>query len=130
LEISKGLDHAEVERIIQEVEPDSAYYVLVELDPREGSGVIPRDWLARFGPKGIEDRHVSGQLIPNQGSWRQLISVFPRDYSYDIFIVKFLTELQNGIKVLDTPDSEAELLVRIYNKTGNVKWPTSIQVSH
>ncbi len=122
LEISKGLPQAEVRRILQEAEPEAAHYVLVELDPREGSGVIPKDWLARFGPKGIEDRKVTGQVIPDQGVWRTLISAFPRDYSYDIFIVKFPTEAQEGIKVLDPSDSEAELLVRIYNKTGKVKW--------
>lgn len=125
LEITKDMPRAEVQRILQEVDLAGAYYVLVELDPREGSGVIPKDWLARFGPKGMEERQVAGQVTPYQGSWKTLLSVFPRDYSYDTFVVKFPTTVREDVKVLDTSDAEAELLVRIYNKTGRVKWRTT-----
>lgn len=123
LEINKGLSQAEAQQIMQDIEPGAAHYILVELDPREGSGVIPRDWLARFGPRGVEDRQVSGQIIPEQGSWRKLISTLPRDYSYDIFIVKFPLGVREGIKILDASDPYAELIVRIYSKTGKVQWP-------
>jgi hypothetical protein len=122
LEINKGLSPTEVQQILADIRPEAAHYILVELDPREGSGVIPQDWLARFGPSGVEDRQVAGQLLSEQGSWKKLIGALPRDYSYDIFIVRFPLEVREGIKVLDASVPEAELKVRIYSKMGSVRW--------
>ena len=101
-----------------------AYFLLVELDPREGSGVIPRDWIARFGPRGAEDRQVVGQVVPDEGTWRRLTSAFPRDYSYDIFLLKFPAQVESDHRLFESTDTEAELVVRIYNKSGRVRWQT------
>ena len=84
LESAKGMAAADVQRLLKELTPEPAHYVLVELDPREGSGVIPRDWLSRFGPKGTDGRIVVGQVVAEQGGWRTLMSAFPRDYAYDV----------------------------------------------
>ena len=130
LEIAKGVPPVEVQRVLKELTVEPAHYVLVELDPREGSGVIPRDWLSRFGPKGDADRQVAGQVVSEQGDWRTLLRAFPRDYAYDIFIVRFPVEVREGVKTLADSDSLAELSVRIYNKIGTVAWRVPAVTRH
>jgi hypothetical protein len=121
LELSKGLTQAEAKEVVrQTAEPDS-WLILVELDPREGSGVIPKDWSARFGPAGRETAQVTGRRIGREGAWGTLVSAFPRDYSYDVFLLAF-PRTAEGAPVLRPSDAEAELAVRIYNKQGSVRW--------
>src|SRR6185436_17326508 len=40
----------ETKRLVEEAEAVEGMVVLVEIDPREGSGVIPDDWLAVVQP--------------------------------------------------------------------------------
>lgn len=61
---------------------------------------------------------------------RKVISVFPRDYSYDVFLVQFPVEASPGIKVFQPADTDAELQVRIYNKSGRVRWPIPSSLLH
>ena len=122
LEFSKGMAAADVQGLLKELTADPAHYVLVELDPREGSGVIPRDWLSRFGPKGDDERQVVGQVVAEQGSWRTLMSAFPRDYAYDVFVVRFPVSTGERGSLIQPADKEVQLRVRIYNKVGTVDW--------
>jgi hypothetical protein len=124
LQLTKGLGEGQALALVKEVRVVPAYLLLVELDPREGSGVIPRDWTARFGPSRAEDRQVVGQVVPDEGTWRRLASAFPRDYSYDIFLLKFPAQVEGGHPLFESADTEAELVVRIYNKSGRVRWQT------
>ncbi|HWQ92852.1 MAG TPA: hypothetical protein VN673_14340, partial [Clostridia bacterium] len=110
---AQGVFHAVADR--------EAWLVLVELDPREGSGVIPSDWLARFGAGGKQGLAVVGRQIGAEGVWKPLLSAFPRDYSYDAFLLEFSRTFE-GAPVLRPADAEAELLVRIHNKQGHVRW--------
>ena len=68
---------------------------------------------------------VAGQVAAERGDRRTLMGAFPRDYAYDLFIVKFPAEARGGAKVLEPADAEAQLVVRIYNKTGTVVWPVA-----
>ncbi len=122
LESAKGMAAGDAQRLLQEFTSEPAHYVLVELDPREGSGVIPRDWLSRFGPKGVPERQVVGQVVAQEGGWRALMGAFPRDYAYDVFIVRFPVTTSDGTSVLQPADKEAQLMVRIYSKGGAVDW--------
>jgi hypothetical protein len=96
----------------------------VELDPREGSGIIPRDWISRFGAQGAgDDRRVAGTIAPDEGIWLQIASAFPRDYAYDRFLIKFPLEAAAGRRLLvGSSDLTAELTVQIYQKQGRVLW--------
>jgi len=124
LQLTKGLGEDQALALVKEVRAVPAYFLLVELDPREGSGVIPKDWIARFGPRGAENRQVVGQVVPEEGAWRKLVGAFPRDYSYDIFLLKFPAQVEGGRLLFEPADTEAELVVRIYNKSGRVRWQT------
>lgn len=103
---------------------DNWYYFFLELDPREGSGVIPKDWVARFGPQAQPNRAMVGEILPETGTWSLLVSAFPRDYAYDTFLVRVAKETGDH-RTLEATDSEAELTVGIYNKVGRVHWPVA-----
>lgn len=122
LMVTKGFSAQQSQEVTQAAKQAEGWLVLVELDPREGSGVIPKDWVARFGVKGNETRQVTGQPIAPEGVWRSMMAAFPRDYSYDMFLVKFPAKLDDGAPLLMANDTEAELVVRIYNKQGHVRW--------
>jgi hypothetical protein len=128
LMLAKGFSQAQAQEVIEAASAPDSWLVLVELDPREGSGVIPRDWTARFGLRDSESRQALGQEVVAQGIWRSFLSAFPRDYSYDVFLMRFPRNDPGGAGLLQPGDAEAELLVRIYSKGGRVRWkiPTGL----
>ena len=98
----------------------SKTYILVEIDPREGSGVIPRGWTANFGPRDSSDSQVPGAVLAADSAWRDFLSAFPRDYAYDVFFIEFPVNMQGA--ALTSSNTEVELTVRIYDKVGKVRW--------
>ena len=53
-QLSGGLSDEETNALIREAELPDATVILVEIDPQEGSGVIPLDWVALMRPKGSD----------------------------------------------------------------------------
>ena len=102
--------------------------VLVEIDPREGSGVIPRSWRAFLRPKGNETRVAPGIVVPALRRAPAMSGRLPRNYVYDRFWVVFQLHTSEGEALFDSTTGEAELVVRIYDKEGRVTWniPASI----
>ncbi len=100
--------------------------VIVEIDPREGSGVIPNNWRALLKPKDIEqDSAVRGIIRNDLREITTLKGSVNRDYDYDIFIVEFPLKDENGNPFWKTVPTEIELTVGIYNKEGRVSWKVS-----
>lgn len=97
--------------------------VMVEIDPREGSGVIPLDWEAFLQPKDAPDRAVRGANAPGLRDVPALAGVLRRNYDYDRFWLKFPLETAAGVPLLSASDMEIELVVRIHDKEGRVSWP-------
>ncbi|MBI3661667.1 MAG: hypothetical protein HY234_01255 [Acidobacteria bacterium] len=99
--------------------------IMVEIDPREGSGVIPSDWVAFLQPAGTTDaaRTVSGVNSPRLRDVAALAGVLRRNYDYDRFWVIFPLKTSSGQPLFSASDREAELIVRIYDKEGRVHWP-------
>lgn len=105
--------------------------ILVELDPQEGSGVIPLGWTAYLQPKDRpQGPVVKGSLMPQLRNVPALKGVNARDYAYDLFWVGFPLE-RDGAPLFGPEDREAELVVRIEGKEGRVTWviPPSIRAS-
>lgn len=124
LQLTRGLSLAETDALVKEAESVDGAVILIEIDPREGSGVIPRDWQARFGPRSDEKfGGVVGEKAPNLRDAPALASAARRDYSYDQFWVVFRLAGPDGKPLFAEVDEEAELVVRIYNKEGRVRWP-------
>jgi len=103
LMLARGLSAEQALAAIPPLDSNKTY-VLVEIDPREGSGVIPRNWTAQF-------KQAPGTVLADT-EWRDFLSAFPRDYAYDIFLLAFPA----------SSTGEAELTVRIYDKVGRVQW--------
>jgi hypothetical protein len=122
---SSGLTNDQTRALVAEADGAGDTVVLVEIDPREGSGVIPLEWLAFLGPRGGspgEPGVVKGTSVPALRSARVLSGTFRRDYSYEVFWIIFPLRTESGVPVFPTEVSEAELIVRIHDKEGRVRW--------
>jgi hypothetical protein len=117
--------------LVTEAEAAGDVIMLVEIDPREGSGVIPLDWRVFLQPKGQKPGSpgsIPGIKSPQLRGLKGLSGVMRRDYDYDVFWVVFPL-FENNASVLPANTSEVELLVGIYSREGRVSWqiPESIK---
>jgi hypothetical protein len=125
-QIAKALSDAETSRLVAEAEQAGDTVVMVELDPREGSGVIPSDWTATLGQRGVsgaQSRTARGVNSPKLRDAPALKGYLRRDYAYDVFWVVFSLRGEAGEPLFTAADREAELSVRIYEKIGRARWP-------
>ena len=95
--------------------------ILVEVDPREGSGVIPLEWVALLE---VDGRSVRGTSHPELRDNPAMAGVLRRNYDYEQFWISFPTSL-NGQPLVEPSSSKIELVVAIKNKEGRVAWPMS-----
>lgn len=124
-QLSEGLSNDQTETLVKSAESVGDTVIMVEIDPNEGSGVIPLDWAAFFGPQGSrpgESAMVKGKNTPALRDVRALSGVFRRDYNYDVFWVVFPLRNESGKALLPEGVTDAELAVRIYDKEGLVRW--------
>jgi hypothetical protein len=130
-QLQSHLTDKEAEALVSEADAVGATVVMVELDPNEGSGVIPNDWEAYLRPKGSHstDDGVRGVEKAELRKVRALQGVTQRNYDYDRFWVVFPLIREDGDVLIGPAQDELELVVRIYNKQGTVKWviPPSIR---
>ena len=117
--------------LVKEAEAAGDVVMLVEIDPREGSGVIPLDWRVFLQPKGQKPGSpgsITGIKSPQLRGLKALSGVMRRDYDYDVFWVVFPL-FENNASALPPGTSEIELLVGIYGREGRVSWqiPESIK---
>jgi len=131
-QLRNRLTDEQTRALVREAETAAGLVVMVELDPREGSGVIPLDWRVFLQPKGLKAGSVgaiSGDKSPLLRKVKALGGVFRRDYAYDVFFVAFPLVDENGIPLIALDVAEIELLVGIYGNEGRVAWkmPESIR---
>jgi len=125
-QLAKALTNEETRTLVEEAEAAGEIVVQVEIDPREGSGVIPNDWVALLGTRtgtGAASRAVRGASRPKLRDLPALAGGAPRDYSYEVFWVVFPAKGEDGQPLFSPADREAELSVRIGGKVGKVRWP-------
>jgi hypothetical protein len=125
IQLRSRLSDEQARALVREAELPLSAVMLIELDPREGSGVIPHDWEAFLGPKrrGGSPSTVRGTNTPELREIRALSGVLRRNYDYDRFWLVFPLQRDDGISLFAPTDTEAELLVRIENQEGRVSWP-------
>jgi hypothetical protein len=125
-QLSERMTNAQTEALVRDAQRPHEAVILIEIDPREGSGVIPLEWITLFGPSGLREGDaagVRGRNLPALRNVRALAGAFRRDYNYDVFWIVFPLRTESGEAVLPPGTTEAELVVRIYNKEGRVRWP-------
>jgi hypothetical protein len=123
LQLHNRTSDDDTRRIVAEALAAGDTVVMVEIDPREGSGVIPLDWEAFLRPAGADDRAVSGTKVAALRGVKSLAGVLRRNYDYDRFWVVFPLFEPNGEPLLAEGVSTVELVVRISDKEGRVSWP-------
>jgi hypothetical protein len=124
LQLNSRLTEDEARALVAEAEAVSGTVVMVEIDPREGSGIIPEDWVAFLQPaESAEPRAVKGESRPNLREIKALSGVLRRNYDYDRFWVVFPLRRADGAPIFPQEAVEAELVVRIADREGKVRWP-------
>ena len=131
-QLDVGLTDEETIALVEEAEIDGSTIFMVEIDPREGSGVIPTEWVALLRPKTETEDAAPGARGVSKPEFRKvkaLAGTNRRDYAYDLFWLVFPLVDERGEPLFPVRTEEAELVVRIGGKEGRVRWklPRSIQ---
>lgn len=127
VQLAERLSDAEASALVLAAESVGGTVVMVEIDPREGSGVIPNDWMAFLRPvlsAGADGKQVRGTNTPGLRELRAFGGVLRRNYDYDRFWVVFPRSHEDGSPVLPTNAIGVELIVRISGQEGRVRWDT------
>lgn len=129
-QIRNRLTDDKANALVAEAEAAGDTVVLVEIDPNEGSGVIPLEWAAFLREK--RSKGLSGVVGVNTPKLREakgLAGVGQRDYDYDVFWMVFPLFDEAGRQIFSESAKEAELVVQIYGKEGTVSWviPESVR---
>lgn len=125
-QMKSRLSADETRKLVQEADAVGDTVVVVDIDPNEGSGVVPMDWEAFLRPKDAPNesgRFVRGVITEDLRKVRALQPIAQRNYDYDRYWVVFPLKTESGAPLFGPGDTTAELLVRIYNREGAVSWP-------
>jgi hypothetical protein len=126
LQLREGLSAEATKALVAAAEIPGQTIVMIEIDPHEGSGVIPLDWQAYLLPyatgKGV-DGAVGGVGKRELRDVRVLGGIQRRDYAYDRFWMVFPLKNGEGKPLFGPNATEAEVVVRIYDKEARMKWP-------
>ena len=126
-QLRSRLSDDETRALVAEAEAVAGTVVIVDIDPREGSGVIPSDWEAFLQPKGASDRLLRGTINRKLRDVKGLAGVLSRNYDYDRFWVTF--PLERGTSgTFTASDQTAELIVHIRGREGRVEWPIPVSL--
>jgi len=128
IQLAERLADEKTAVLVADAERVGGTVVMVEIDPREGSGVIPNDWTAFLQPvtDGKAGRPIRGESLPRLREIRALAGVLRRNYDYDRFWVLFPNAHDDGVAALPPTSSEVQLIVRIHEREGIVRWPASL----
>jgi hypothetical protein len=121
-QLASRLSAAETNALVTEAESIAGTVIMIEIDPREGSGVIPSNWEAFLQPKGRPAGAVRGTINPQLRDVKALSGVLRRNYDYDRFWAVFPLVHADGTPLFAATDVTAELVVRIHDKEGHVEW--------
>ena len=130
-QLRSRLSDEQTRTLVAEAEAAGHTVILVEIDPREGSGVIPLDWRAVLQvtdwKPGMRES-VLGASMPQLKVIKALAGVVRRDYSYDVFWVVFPLLDDTGVPVFADAVRDVELVVGIHDKEGAVRWPLPVSI--
>jgi hypothetical protein len=126
LQLRNRLSADQTRALVAEAEAAGDTIFMVELDPREGSGVIPDTWECYLQARGAAPdagRSARGVSQPRLRDVQALQGVERRNYDYDRFWVAMPLVTASGEPVFGPSDREAELIVRVYSQEEHTYWP-------
>ena len=124
-QLRRHLTDDETRALVMEAENVDGLVAYIELNAREGSGVIPLDWHSTLRPKDAKDDSplaIAGTNTPALRHIKALTRVGKREYQYDVFWVVFPVRDKQGKLIWETPPEEIELVVQINDLRGRVSW--------
>jgi len=125
-QINNRLTNDQIRTLVAEAEVSGDLVAMIEIDPAEGSGVVPLDWrvfLERDGYVIGSEGAVPGIKSPELRRSPIFQGVFKRDYEYDVFWVRFPLLNEKKKPVFDESASSMILTVGIYKSEARVSWP-------
>jgi hypothetical protein len=129
-QLTDRLTDDEAQALVTAAEATVGTTMMIEIDPREGSGVIPLDWSAFLQPTladGTAGRPVRGVNTPALREVKALSGTLRRNYDYDRFWMVFPLTHADGAPLFPPGATGAELVVRIHDREGRVKWPRTLR---
>lgn len=126
LQLMERLTEVQTRALVEHAETPGYTIIMVDLDPDEGSGVIPPDWgvfLRAKTARKDEGNWVRGLDKPALNEKKALAKALRRNYDYDRFWVMFPLQTDAGAPLFSPADREAELTVQIRGREERVKWP-------
>lgn len=131
-QLRNRLNDQQTRDLVAEAESVGDTVFMIEIDPREGSGVIPLDWRVTLQPPNLavgQPGAVAGEKSPQFRKIKALSGVLRRDYDYDVFWVVFPLVDKDRNPVFKPDAAQLQLLVGIYGNEGRITWtvPESIR---
>jgi hypothetical protein len=126
LQLDERLGPDDARRLVAEADAVADTVFFIEIDPYEGSGVVPLEWAAILQPRGLprgEAGAARGTLAPKLRDVRALGGLFKRDYAYDAFWVTFSFTPAERASLFGPGVTDVELVVNIQGREGSVTWP-------
>lgn len=124
-QLRRHFTDAETRELVAEAEKIPGLVAIIEINPREGSGIIPLNWYAMLQPKGAKEDSplaIVGINRPDLRQFRALSTVKPRNYDYDVFWVVFPLKDPQGRRIWETPPDTLEIVINIRDKHGRMSW--------
>jgi hypothetical protein len=132
LQLKERLTNDQTKKIVKDAEEAGNLVIMIEIDPNEGSGVIPLDWRVFLQPKGLKpgsEGAITGLKAPHLRKMPALSGVYGRNYEYDVFWVTFPLVDEHKKPLLAGDVQDIQLIVGIYSSEARISWkmPESIR---
>ncbi len=125
-QLRNRLSDQQTRELVTEAESRGDTIFMIEIDPREGSGVIPLDWRVILQSPNLtvgQTGAIAGEKSPQLRTVKALSGVLRRDYDYDVFWVIFPLVGKDKNPIFKADVSHLQLLVGIYGNEGRITWP-------
>lgn len=132
IQLRDRLSDEQTRKLVAEAESVGHLVIMVEINPNEGSGVIPLDWRVILQPKDLPaglPGAITGSKEPQLRRMPVMAGLFGRNYEYDVFWVSFPLVDEKRVPLISPDLSEIQLIVGIYESEGSISWkmPESIR---
>jgi hypothetical protein len=131
IQLNERLSPERTRALVSEADAVGDTVFLIEIDPNEGSGIVPDDWIAILQPKGLprgDAGAVQGVRQAPLRDVRALSGVFKRDYAYDAYWVVFSLRREDGKPLFGEVTQDAELVINIHGREAVVSWPVPASI--
>lgn len=132
IQLRDRLTDDQTRQLVKDAEAVGDLVIMIEIDPNEGSGVVPLDWRAFLQPKGLKPGDpgaITGVKAPQLRRMPIMSGLHGRNFDYDVFWVTFPLVDENKQALISPELAEMQLIVGIYNSEGRISWkmPDSIR---